>query len=93
MIPHHQGAIAMAELALGQARRAEIRALAQRIISSQSQDIVQMRRWYQQWYGTPVPVLGVHGPGGMAMAGTAWAWVWLVYLSQVYLSQVRTWSP
>ena len=69
MVPHHQGAIAMAELALGQARRAEIRALAQRIISSQSQDIVQMRRWYQQWYGTPVPVLGAHGPGGMAMGG------------------------
>jgi len=69
MIPHHQGAIAMAELALGQARRAEIRALAQRIISSQSQDIEQMRRWYQQWYGTVVPVLGAHGPGGMAMGG------------------------
>ena len=47
MVPHHQGAIAMAELALRKARRPEIRALAQRIISSQSQEIGQMRQWYQ----------------------------------------------
>jgi len=77
MIPHHQGAIAMAELALPKARRPQIRALAQRIISSQSQEIGQMRQWYQQWYGAPVPVLeanahahamGGHGMG-MGMGG------------------------
>lgn len=68
MIPHHQGAIAMAELALDKARRPEIRALAQRILSSQGQEIAQMRQWYQQWYGTPVPVLGADGQG-MGMGG------------------------
>ena len=67
MIPHHQGAIAMAELALRKARRPEIRALAQRIISSQSQEIGQMRQWYQQWYGAPVPVLEAYAHGGMGM--------------------------
>ena len=69
MIPHHQGAIAMAELALRKARRAEIRALAQRIISSQSQEIDQMRQWYQQWFGTPVPVLQASSSGAMGMGG------------------------
>ena len=69
MIPHHQGAIAMAELALRKARRPEIRALAQRIISSQSQEIGQMRQWYQQWYGAPVPVLEAYAHGGMGMGG------------------------
>ena len=69
MIPHHQGAIAMAELALRKARRSEIRALAQRIVASQSQEIVQMRQWYQQWYGAPVPVLEAYGHPGMAMGG------------------------
>lgn len=67
MIPHHQGAIAMAELALRKAQRPEIRALAERIRSSQSKEIAQMSQWYQQWFGTSVPELGSYGPGPMAM--------------------------
>jgi uncharacterized protein (DUF305 family) len=55
MIPHHQGAIAMAELALSRARRPEIKALAQRIIASQSREITKMRQLCRQWYGTDVP--------------------------------------
>ncbi len=48
MIPHHEGAIAMAELALRRARRREIKALAQRIKASQGAEIVQMSQWYQK---------------------------------------------
>lgn len=43
MIPHHDGAIAMAELALERSERTEILALSKEIIEAQKKEIVQMR--------------------------------------------------
>lgn len=51
MIPHHQGAIDMANQALEKSDRPEIKQLAQAIISSQQTEIDQMKQWKQQWYG------------------------------------------
>jgi len=45
MIPHHDGAIAMADLALTRARRPEIKALARSIKDSQTRENAQMRTW------------------------------------------------
>jgi uncharacterized protein (DUF305 family) len=55
MIPHHESAIAMADLALARSQRPEIKQLAQDIKTSQSQEIAQMRDWYREWYGSSVP--------------------------------------
>ena len=63
MVPHHDGAIAMAELALTRAKRPEIRALAQQIKASQTAENAQMRRWYRQWFGTDVPAWTAGGMG------------------------------
>lgn len=54
MIPHHDGAIAMAQIALERTRRPEIKSLAQGIIEAQTHENDRMRQWYQQWFsGTP----------------------------------------
>jgi len=55
MIPHHEGAIAMAKLAQQKATRPEIKTLANNVITSQSQEIVQMKKWYNDWFGVEVP--------------------------------------
>jgi uncharacterized protein (DUF305 family) len=70
MVPHHQGAVAMAKIALDRSERSEIRDMANAIISSQEAEITQLKDWKEQWFGsseTPsmqaMPAMG----GGHAM--------------------------
>ena len=53
MIPHHQGAVVMAEAALMKSQRQQMRALAQRIIDAQSAEIEMMNRWKADWVSSP----------------------------------------
>jgi len=64
MIPHHQDAVDMAELALTKAEHDELKQLAESIRDGQSREIDDMRSWYKSWYGTEVPE---HTVGGMGM--------------------------
>lgn len=50
MIPHHQSAMDMAEVALKNTGNPRIRNLAQEIISAQKAEIKQMRQWREEWY-------------------------------------------
>ncbi|MBM0742158.1 DUF305 domain-containing protein [Phormidium sp. CLA17] len=50
MIPHHEGAVVMANDALAKSKRPEIQKLAQEIITSQKAEIEQMQQWKQAWY-------------------------------------------
>ena len=50
MIMHHEGAVAMAQAALTNAKHQEIQTMAQAIISAQTIEINQMKEWQRSWY-------------------------------------------
>lgn len=71
MIPHHEGAIEMAKLALERSKREEIKTLATAIIDSQTKENEDMRIWYKDWFGRDVPKVdtGMMGGGMMSQRG------------------------
>jgi uncharacterized protein (DUF305 family) len=52
MVPHHQGAIEMARVALENAEHQEIKQLSQNIISTQQAEIEELKRIKQREFGT-----------------------------------------
>lgn len=73
MVPHHQGAVEMAKIALERSQRPEIQDMANAIITGQEAEITQMKNWKMAWYGTDetppmsaMPMLeAMEGMGGM----------------------------
>lgn len=72
MVPHHEGALEMAELAVDQAESAEVKDLAGRIVAAQGPEIERMEAMAKAW---DVKLSGGgmagmdHGGGGMDMSG------------------------
>jgi uncharacterized protein (DUF305 family) len=62
MIPHHQGAVAMAEVEVGRGDNDELKSLARRIIDAQQREIDEMRTFLEREYGGSAPE--DHGSGG-----------------------------
>lgn len=50
MIPHHEGAVIMAEDVLAKSQRTKLLELAREIINAQEKEIEQMKQWRQNWY-------------------------------------------
>lgn len=51
MIPHHEGAIAMAKDALKKTARPELKKMAEDIITAQETEIATLKEWRKKWYG------------------------------------------
>jgi predicted outer membrane protein len=52
MIQHHRSALEMAKLVSDHTKRPELRELAEKIITTQQQEIDQMTKWLADWYKT-----------------------------------------
>ena len=77
MVPHHQGAIDMAEAELSYGHNELLRRLAQEIIATQEQQIVVMRRAL----GEPLPasVPSSHQPSSSSMHLLSYHWTPMQY--------------
>ena len=50
MIPHHQSAIEMAEVAAAETQNPRIEELAKNVVEAQEREISQMKQWRREWY-------------------------------------------
>jgi uncharacterized protein (DUF305 family) len=65
MIPHHQQAIEMADVALANpSTSADVKGLAEQVKAAQDPEIETMHGWLRQW-GAPTTASMDHGTGGM----------------------------
>ncbi|MEO6998285.1 MAG: DUF305 domain-containing protein [Terracoccus sp.] len=71
MVPHHQQAVTMSEMAQKQATNTKVKALAAEIQAAQGPEIATMTGWLTTW-GQPAPTSGGHDMsqmGGTGMGG------------------------
>lgn len=75
MVPHHEGAVAMANIGRTRAEHTELKAMSEAIITSQEAEIGKMRAWRKAWFGsesTPamgMPMARTEMPGMAEMPG------------------------
>lgn len=68
MVPHHRGAIRMAEVVMRDGRDPAVRRLARKIITDQKREIDDMNSFRKRTYGAPVSE--TQGPGGSGQGTT-----------------------
>jgi uncharacterized protein (DUF305 family) len=75
MVPHHEGALEMANIAEQRAERPEIKGMAADILRTQAAEIQQMKAWRKAWFGSDLtpPLSEMPMVEGMNMRGGAHA--------------------
>ncbi len=67
MIPHHESAVEMADMAGEKAKHPQIKQLAQKIVAAQNREITQMRSVYRRLFGKAIkPDAGAHTKLGLS---------------------------
>ena len=66
MVPHHRGAVMMAEMAVMKSQRRQLRELAEKIIEAQTREIGEMSHVLRDWYGLDAPAGHMMPPEIMA---------------------------
>ncbi|GAB3069397.1 DUF305 domain-containing protein [Pedococcus soli] len=64
MVPHHQQAVQMADMALARATSSDVKALATKIKAAQDPEIATMNGWLNRW-GAPSSAGDMNGMAGM----------------------------
>jgi uncharacterized protein (DUF305 family) len=70
MVPHHEGALAMAELAADRAASPKVKELATRIVAAQQPEIDSMQEMAKAWGVTLGQTDGGHSTGGHSSGGS-----------------------
>lgn len=65
MISHHEGGVAMAELAAQKAARPEIKAFGSTMVADQRAEVARMRFMRNQWFAAAPPAVNMNLPGMM----------------------------
>ena len=63
MTHHHEGALAMARMALEKSSNAELKTFAQKIIDDQKREIAEMKTLRDKWYAGAPPAKNMEMPG------------------------------
>lgn len=63
MVPHHEGAVKMSRVLLKHSKDADLRRLAESIVTTQEREVEQMNAFRTKKFGGPVPSGAGHGGG------------------------------
>lgn len=69
MVPHHESALVMAQMAVTKARLPQVKALARGIISDQQREIAQMKAWRKAWFGSAQVPMSMTDDKGLILPG------------------------
>ncbi|MEB3197614.1 MAG: DUF305 domain-containing protein [Candidatus Sericytochromatia bacterium] len=76
MVPHHEGAVMMADEALRKATREELRAFARQVKADQGVEIAQMKAWRLAWFGSDKTPPMDHAAHHVSASGAAYDAAW-----------------